>query len=237
MANVIILYLTIILLTTTPILCRDIQQQAYDDDDDVDNRELDTNGGGAGNALHQAMAVLDMVTRFQEFKGRALTAIPDPVQALAELSLFGAIKLGVVLLSGLVLLGAMFPTVMAAYGLSLPLLIRSLNNGMDDMKHMDYETVALSMRSLPEKAFQALDIQEEDCRSRAVCEIGQYGAQLFPTAASYARAFGTRLPFSQKYLMAIVKGLTTKTDCSVTFRKCQESPFKKLSYLSTYNIF
>ena len=188
------------------------------------------------NPLQQAMAVFDMISRINDMKGRAIKAFPDPVKALAELSLFGAFKLGFFLFSALIVLSGLFPTFLATLGISSPFLIRSVTENFGELKNLNYEMVSHSIRSLPEKSFEALDVKGEDCRCRAVCEMGGYGAKAFPTGAGYVRAFGNKLNFSEKYLVAAIKGLG-KEDCAQAYKTCTESPFKKLSYLSTYNIF
>ena len=188
------------------------------------------------NPLHQAMAVFDMISKINDIKGRAVKSFPDPIKALAELTLFGAFKLGFFLLSGVIVLSGLFPSFLATFGISGPFLLRSVSENISELKGLNYEMVARSIRALPEKSFEALDVKGEECRSRAVCEIGSYGSRAIPSITGYVRAIGNKFNFSEKYLVAIIKGLS-KVDCAQAYRSCTESPFKKLSYLSTYNIF
>lgn len=188
----------------------------------------------ANNPLQQAMAVFDMISKFNDFKSRAVKSFPDPVRALAELTLFGAFKLGFFVISGLIILSGFFPSILA--GITGPFLVRSVSENISELRNLNYEMVARSIRTLPEKSFEALDVKGEDCKARAVCEVGEYGARFLPSGAQYVRAFGSKLNFGDKYLTALIKGLS-KIDCAQAYRSCSQSPFKKLSNLSTYNIF
>ena len=191
----------------------------------------------SSNPFKQAMALIDMVAKFNDYKSRTIKSFPDPVKALAELTLFGAVKIGFVFISGLIILSGFFPSLLAAFGITGPFLIRSVSENIHELKNLNYEMVTRSIRTLPDKSFEALDVKGEDCKARAVCEIGEYSVKFFPTGAQYVRAFGNKLPnFGDKYLAAMIKGLS-KIDCAKAYHSCSQSPFKKLSNLSTYNIF
>ncbi len=187
--------------------------------------------------LTQALAIIEMVSKVNVAKARVLsTALTNPLSALAELTLLGAFKIGFFLISGLFVFTGIFPGFLGALGIAPPFLFRSLTDSFSELKNLNYEIVARSIRSFPEKSFEALNVKGEDCRSRAICEVGEFFARQFPTVSGYMKVFGDKFSFNDKYMVAIVKGMS-KTDCANSFVTCPTSPFKKLTNLSTYNIF
>jgi len=188
------------------------------------------------STLSQALAIIDMFSKFNDQKARALSALSDPLSALAEITLLGALKIGFFLISGLFVLTGIFPVFFGALGISTPFLFRSITDSVSELRNLNYEVVARSIRSLPEKSFEALDVKGDDCRSRAICEVGEYVAKKMPSVSGYVKILGDRFSFNDKYLVAAVKGMS-KADCAKSFVTCPTSPFKKFSNLSYYSFF
>jgi len=153
--------------------------------------------------------------------------------ALTTITFFGAFKLGFLIIATFWAITSIFPGVLSLFGLSSPFLIRSLEEGVGELRNLDYQVVARSLSSLPERSFDALSIKGVECRSRAVCEMGDFMARKFPTVAAWIKTAGDKFMVNDKYAAAMMKGMSQTIDCSASFDACPHSPFKKFSSLSS----
>lgn len=160
----------------------------------------------------------------------------NPLHMIAGLTLFGAFKLSLLLVSGFWVLTTMFPSVLSFLGISSPFLFRSLTD-ISELKSLNYEVVARSLQSLPDKSFELLKVEEGDCRSRAICEVGEFMASSFPTFCSYLGSLGDKFHNNDTYAVALMKGINQPADCTTAFSSCPVSPIKKLTNLSLLKLF
>lgn len=156
---------------------------------------------------------------------------------LAGLTILAAFKLAIVMMATFYLASSLFPSL---FGISLlPFTFRSLPS-VGDFKNVDYlsraQLMARSISSLPEKSFEYLDIKENDCRARAVCEMGEFMADKIPSTASWVQEVGDKFMFNEKYTTALIKGIK-KVDCGATYNLCPISPLRKMLYQKFLSVF
>ncbi|KAI1303008.1 hypothetical protein HDE_02394 [Halotydeus destructor] len=149
--------------------------------------------------------------------------------ALAGLTIIGAFKIAIIILSTFYAITAVFPSVLGLMGLTvMPITFRSVSNSIVDLKNLNYELVTQSLSTLPDKSFEALDIREAECKTRAICEMGSTLRTQFPTVATCIESLGEKFAplIGDKYIHALVKG-TQRLDCGISYSKCPTSPFQR----------
>lgn len=206
---------------------------------DADLVEVEEEEDGFSALKKRAIdSVVGLITQSSASTGRSLIPLgTDLFAALAGLTLFGAFKLGLLIVSSFYLLSSFFPGVLAFFGLSTPFFFRSLGEGISEFKNLDYEVVARSLQSLPDKSFDALSIKGIECRARAICEIGEFMGKKFPTVAGWIGKIGdNRFMMGDKYTTAMMKGIKSG-DCATAFISCSNSPFKKFSTFTSFSYF
>ena len=99
---------------------------------------------------------------------------------------------------------------------------------LDSFHSIDYEMISNSIRAVPEKSFKILAIRDDECKSRAMCEVGQYVGQYFPKVSTWIRIGAEQLRTKDSNSKAIMRGLGW-ADCD--YSACPRSPFKKIHQL------
>ncbi len=185
------------------------------------------------NSLQRALSVVEFLTQHQSSinTARALAGFEffsNPVQALLGATLLGSFKIGLFIVSTLWIISSFFPGFIGGLGLASPLLFRSLTEGVSELKNFDYELVTRSLRSFPDMSFDALNVKGTECRSRAICEVGEFVASKFPTVASYMKSLGDKFSLSDEYASAMVKGMS-EMNCGRIYASCTSSPLRKFT--------
>ena len=150
-----------------------------------------------------------------------------PVEwSLAGITLFGTFKAAVMFLGGIFFASSFLPSLLGFLGLSAPVLpFRSLTDSMNELKKLNYDLVARSIDTIQKKSY-LLDIGEEACKDRAICEVGEFVAARYPSVAFWLQNLGgfDKLILGDQYALAMVKGMKHQS-CARLFPKCRQSPF------------
>src|SRR6218665_2290098 len=93
--------------------------------------------------------------------GNGLVRTSDPVTMFLSVMVYGASKLSALILTWFMYLSASI----------MPGSVDGDFRYQDNFYHLDYNTISDSIRQLPVKGFNLFDIREEECQSRAMCEI------------------------------------------------------------------
>jgi len=162
---------------------------------------------------------------------RALPILFNPLAtALATLSVTTAIKIGFLYSISVWLLSVIYPKLLNIIGLKTGLVnLRSVRSTL--MPPIDLEAMSETMRTIPEKLLAYLDIPEEECRYRAVCESATYISTKFPLINDWVKKISGALflNIANPYSRAWINGMM-QIDCTATYVTCSESPFRKLLY-------
>lgn len=164
-----------------------------------------------GNEVYQA------ATKLASKNGVAT----DPITAIPSIIIYGAIKL----VSYLVSLFIYFSSLITPWQLDPNAKISFID--LESLHNIDYEIISNSVRSVPERSFRFLDIREEECKSRAMCEIGEQIHSYWPRVATYIRLAVEQLNVNDSNVGSTLRGLGW-ADCGSVFQeKCPRSPFAK----------
>ena len=183
------------------------------------------------NPIYQAITVVRFLAKAHPKAKQLISQIPfvkNPLLFLRDLTLIQVTAVAGFVFSGFLLLGTFFPQVFNAFGIKPPMTFRSLSDGVNELKNLNYEMVARSLKNLPELSFDVLNVKDGQCRTRAVCEVGEFLADSFPSAAWYIKSLNDNFPINDKYGVAIVKGIH-QSSCAKVYSSCSQSPFKKFS--------
>lgn len=156
---------------------------------------------------------------------RSLPFLFNPLaKALATLSIKTAFTIGILYSVGIWLLVTRFPQLLDPFGLRTGLInVRSVPSTFD------FEAMSEIVRMLPEKLMAYLDIPEEECRYRAVCESATYIATKIPLINDWVKKISGALflNIANPYSRAWINGMM-QTDCTITYAVCKESPFRSI---------
>ncbi|XP_046910565.2 uncharacterized protein LOC124491894 [Dermatophagoides farinae] len=193
--------------------------------------------------INSAIEMLNMVTKFTTQTNEMYQAaqklakengfgngMVDPITFIPSIIIYGAIKIVSYLVSTFIYASSLIAPWQMDPNAKISFIdLESLNN-------IDYDTISNSVRSVPERSFKLLDIREEECKSRAMCEIGQHIHSYWPRVATYIRLAVDQLNVASddNNTMAMLRGLGW-ADCEETFRQsqCQRSPFRKFYQILT----
>lgn len=146
--------------------------------------------------------------------------------SLAGLTLFATFKAAVMFLGAVFFTSTFLPSLLSFMGVvAPPLPFRSLSDSMNELKKLNYDLVARSIDTIQKKSY-LLDISEEACKDRAICEVGEFVGSKYPTVAFWLQNLGgfDKLLIGDQYSLAMVKGIKNQ-NCSRLFPKCSHSPF------------
>ena len=146
--------------------------------------------------------------------------------SLAGLTLLGTFKAAVMLLGSVFFASSFLPALFAFFGLSSPpLAFRSLTDSVNELRKLNYDVVARSLDAIQKKSY-LLDIREESCKDRAICEVGEFVGDKYPSVAFWLQNLGgyDKLLLGDQYALAMVKGMKQQS-CARLFPKCRQSPF------------
>lgn len=152
----------------------------------------------------------------------AMTARATP-SALAAVTLYGTFKLAVVVLAAFYCVTAFFPAFFSLFGIPA----RSLGNIENEIRSFTYDTVvARSIDTIKKKSF-FLELQEKSCKDRAICEVGSYISDKFPTVSYWISGLGAAdsLLMGDQFTLAMMKGMKNPNSCVESYPKCKRSPF------------
>lgn len=170
-----------------------------------------------GNEVYQA------ATKLASKNGVAM----DPITAIPSIIIYGAIKF----VSYLVSLFIYFSSLITPWQLDPNAKISFID--LESLHNIDYEIISNSVRSVPERSFRLLDIREEECKSRAMCEIGEQIHSYWPRVATYIRLAVEQLNVNDSNVGSTLRGLGW-ADCGSVFQdKCPRSPFAKFFQIYT----
>jgi len=153
--------------------------------------------------------------------------------AIAGLTIVGAFKVGLFMITSVWLITTAFPSILAFLGLTSPFLFRSLQDTFPTFGEINYEFVARSVNSLPDKSMDLMNIKGGECRARAICEAGEFVAKKIPWMARFASGIMSTIKMSDLYTIAMVRGMSN-SDCASYYGSCSHSPFKKLTTMSVF---
>lgn len=184
----------------------------------------DTDGKGDSDA--------DRMLMKEKASSNGLTKSTDPLTALSSLLVYGAMKATSFVLSLLMYLVALVNPSFWSSSMG------GNGKGGAPLENMiDYEVITNSIRSLPERSFRLFDINEAECQSRAMCEVGQSIGGILPAALSrWVRFAAERINLSGNGVRdgfnteAMLRGLGW-SDCKSSYGSCPRSPFKKFQQL------
>lgn len=182
--------------------------------------------------LNSAIEMLNMISRLSTqtndfFRTASKLAsengipVNDPVTFIPSIIIYGAVKSLSYLVSMLIYLSSLIVPGQIESNAKISFI------DLDSLNSIDYEFISNSVRMVPEHSFRLLDIKEEPCKSRAMCEIGQYIHSYWPHFAAYIRLAMERLNVRDTNFGSILRGLGW-ADCDQKFRQsCNRSPFNK----------
>lgn len=194
--------------------------------------------------INSAINMMNMVTKFTtqtnemyqaaqklaKENGFGMNGMIDPITFIPSIIVYGAIKMISFLVSGFIYTSSLI----APWQIDPNAKISFID--LESLHNIDYDTISNSIRSVPERSFKLLDIREEECKSRAMCEIGEKINSYWPRLATYIRLAVEQLNVASddNNTMAMLRGLGW-ADCDETFRQsqCQRSPFKKFYQILT----
>lgn len=154
----------------------------------------------------------------------AMTARATP-SALAAVTLYGTFKFAVVVLAAFYCVTTFFPAFFSLFGIPA----RSLTNMENEIRSITYDTViARSFDTIKKKSF-FLDLQDNSCKNRAICEVGSYITDKFPTVSYWISGLGAvdNLIAGDQFTLAMMKGMKNPNSCADSYPKCKNSPFSR----------
>jgi len=161
--------------------------------------------------------------------GRSLPLLFNPfLIALVSQSAATAFTIGILYSVSVWLLSILFPKLFAAIGLNNGLVsLRSARSPL--MPEIDFEAIAETVKMLPEKLMAYLNIPEEECRYRAVCESATFIVTKIPLINDWVKKMSGALflNIANPYSKAWINGMM-QTDCAIPYAKCKESPFRSI---------
>lgn len=183
----------------------------------------------------RAIEIVEFVSRLSTESQANLTSGPsttaDLVNTLSLVDLLWDVvaKALSVLLSGLMYaVSLVFDPATATTMASGPSYYTSTSPGSISYRDFDYRLLVDSLGRLPDQAFNVLDIKEQSCRKRAVCELSSHLTTYLPVLSDWVRLIALRLesPVHQ-YARDAARGMGWN-DCHLVYQdQCPVSPFKK----------
>lgn len=176
--------------------------------------------------LTRAIEVIELVSKLSSDTSHAIQFIStsiskstttDPLTFVSTIAVYGFIKAVSLLVSGFLYVSSLIAPNSAA---SIPML------DLYSLQNIDYNIVSNSISSVPEKSFRLFDIRDEECKSRAMCEVGEMVRRYLPQIGVYVRLATERLDLKDIYTAAMLRGIGW-TDCDSAYGQCGKSPFKK----------
>lgn len=149
---------------------------------------------------------------------------------LAGITLFGSFKAAVMLLGSVFFATTFMPSIASSFGLVAPAIpFRSLTESMNELRNVNYETVARSLDTLQKKSY-LLDLQEEPCKNRAICEVGEFVAENYPTVTFWLQNMAgiDKLILGDQYSLSMIKGMKHQ-NCTRLFPKCSQDTYPTLN--------
>lgn len=122
------------------------------------------------------------------------------------------------------------PAVASFLGLITPAIpFRSITESMNELKKMNYDMVARSIDTIQKKSY-LLDFREESCKNRAICEVGEFVGENYPTVAFWLQNMAgfDKLILGDQYSLSMIKGMKHQ-NCTRLFPKCSHSPYTTLN--------
>lgn len=154
----------------------------------------------------------------------SMTARATP-SALAAVTLYGTFKFAVVVLAAFYCVTTFFPAFFSLFGIPA----RSLTNMENEIRSITYDTViARSFDTIKKKSF-FLDLQDNSCKNRAICEVGSYITDKFPTVSYWISGLGAvdNLIAGDQFTLSMMKGMKNPNSCADSYPKCKNSPFSR----------
>ena len=152
----------------------------------------------------------------------AMTARATP-SALAAITLYGTFKFAVVVLAAFYCVTTFFPAFFSLFGIPA----RSLGNIENEIRSITYDKiVARSLDTIKKKSF-LLDLEDGSCKDRAICEVGSFISDKFPSVTYWITGLGAadNLVFGDQFTLAMMKGMKNRNSCAHSYPKCKRSPF------------
>lgn len=183
-------------------------------------------------AMDQALQMI--APTVHNIQKRAIEAIGPQARALipvefslAGLTLFGTFKLAVMLVGAIFWATTLIPAVFSFLGITVPPLpFRSLS---DEFSKLNYEVIARSIDTIHQKS-HLLDLKEEQCKEKVICEVGEFVGARYPSVRFYLKKLGSfdKLILGDQYVLAMVKGMN-HSNCTHVYSKCSRSPLAVLN--------
>lgn len=182
--------------------------------------------------ITKAIEVIELVSKLSSDTTNAInfirskipkpnTGLTDPLTFATTIMVYGLIKVISFMVSAFFYVSSMVaPWWQQNTTSSIPLI------DLYTLQNIDYNIISNSINSVPEKSFKLLDIREDECKSRAMCEVGELVRKYFPQIGVYVRLATERLDLRDIYTTAMLRGVGW-TDCDSTYGRCSKSPFKK----------
>ena len=172
----------------------------------------------------------NMQKRAVDFMERHARALIPAEFSLATLGLFGTFKAVIIALGAMFAFSTFIPAVLGFLGISAPILppIRSIPDSLNEVNYMVARSInelGSTIGKIQNKTY-LLELEGEECRDRAICEVGKFLGQSYPSVSTWLKNLGgfDKLILGDQFSLAMVKGMRSQ-ECQHLYPKCKRNPF------------
>ena len=153
--------------------------------------------------------------------------------SLVGLGLFGTFKAAIIALGAMFAASSLLPAILGFLGLTVPIVhIRSLSDSLNEVNYMVSRSINDFSNNIQNKSY-LLELDGEECRDRAICEVGKFVGRTYPSISFWLQKLGgfDKLILGDQYSLSLVKGMRHQK-CEHLFPKCKRNPFANWSEIA-----